>query len=159
MPLFVYFCDTCELKFEKLRKKEDNEKPDICPICGKLSDRTFQGNTVSIGTKLDPKKDTVYSNKEIDKVVGAAAEKKWEGYNEKWKKTYDKRRELRHKGREVKEINLPKEKDGSYRPLLHLGDKKQREGRKEFSEAFQEHSSELKRKGLSQFDGPGAIDE
>lgn len=159
MPLYLYFCENCDLKFEKLNKLENRELPSSCPVCGKLSNRTYSGSTFGISSKLDPKKDTIYSPKEIDKVIGESAAKKWEGYNGRWKGVYDKRRSKRWAGKEPQIIDIPKEGDGSYRPLLHLGDKKQRKLRKEYSEAFQEHKKELKKKGLSQFDGPGAIAE
>jgi len=158
MPLYVYKCADCHLEFEELVGINKRKDPQPCKMCGKDSKREEVTN-FAVNTTLNPKKDTIYSPKEIDKVVGAAAEKKWMGYDERWKKRYKDKQEKRWHGKKPELINIPKDPDGKYSPLMHLGDVKEKNTRKEFSEALQEHRKEREKKGLSQFDGPGAIEQ
>jgi putative FmdB family regulatory protein len=170
MPIYKYACGSCSLKFEEIVKFEDS-KEIKCPSCGGSSDRLFP-DSFSVKTTLDPKRDTIVSPKEIDKVVGADADKKREiiekrknegtkqklGFDEKYHDTYRARQEKRRQGREPQEIEIPKDADGKYTPLKHLGDEKEKRLRNEFSEALTEHRAKREEKGLSQFDGKGAID-
>ena len=158
MPLYVYKCAACGLEFEELVSKDKRDESQVCKDCGKDSKRE-EVTSFAINTTLDPKKDTIYSPKEIDKVVGAKAEETWQGYDERWKKRYKDRQEKRWNGKKPGPVNIPKDPDGKYSPLMHLGGEKEKETRKEFSEALQEHRAEREKKGLSQFDGPGAIEE
>lgn len=156
MPLYVYRCPGCGLEFEELSSYEKRDDPQTCKKCQKGAVRKA-GTSFRVKTRLDPKRDTITTNNEIDRVVGESAEKKWEGYNERWKANYEARRRARWKGREPAPINLPKEADGYSRPLMHLGTKKDRSLRKEYSEALQEHRKRRREKGIKQFDGPGGI--
>jgi hypothetical protein len=54
-------------------------------------------------------------------------------------------------------VNIPKDPDGKYTPIMHLGNSKDRELRREYSTALQEHRAERKKRGEDQFDAPGAI--
>jgi putative FmdB family regulatory protein len=154
MPLYEYKCENCGLEFEEITSYE---KRDLikCKICNGNTIRKI--STFGINIDINPKKDTVYTSKEIDKVVGKESEKKWQSYNEKWKERYKKRQEKRWKGKVPEIINIPKDSDGKYSPIMHLGNKKEIELRKEYSEALKEHRKERMKKGISQFDGPGAI--
>lgn len=156
MPLYTYKCSSCGHEFEDLVKSEKRDESQVCKKCDGSAVRKA-ATSFAISSRLDPKKDTIATDKEIDKVVGAAAEKKWQGYNERWKGNYEARQRRRWKGKELAVVKMPKDSDGFYRPLMHLGDKKQRTLRKEYSEALQEHRKERRKKGLKQFDGPGAI--
>jgi len=155
MPLYRYFCNDCNLQFEEIRKYEERDDEVACSDCKSVNTDRVVAVPFGIGTKLDPKKDTIYSPKEIDKVVGAESEKKWEGYDQRWKKRYEEKRKRRWSkmGVEPSEINMPKDIDGRYSPVMHLGGKKEREFRKDYSEALQEHRAERERKGLKQFEG------
>lgn len=153
MPLYVFKCDECTLEFEQLLPYDDRDEPQVCPNCNSEAPRK-QVTSFGISSKLDPKKDTIHTPKEIDKVVGAAAEKSWEGYNEKWKGKYEERRAARWKGKKTKEVMVD-----SPSPVMELGSKKEKDIRKEATEALQEHRAERVKKGIPQFDGPGSIEE
>ncbi len=46
MPLYEYFCDTCEQFFEELLKKDmPNRK---CPVCGRVSHRIISKSNFKI---------------------------------------------------------------------------------------------------------------
>ena len=158
MPLYEFNCTECGHAFEELIPYDDRDKEVLCKLCGKVSKRNH-ASTFGISTKLDPRKDTIVSPKEIDKVVGADAESKYAGYNERWQKRYKARQEKRWGDKKPEVLSIPKDTDGKYSPVMHLGDKKTRAVRKEFSEALKEHRAERESKGLKQFDGPGSITE
>lgn len=170
MPIYKYVCSDCSLKFEEIVKFEDSDSIS-CPQCKGFSERQFP-DSVSVKTTLDPKRDTIVSPKEIDKVIGADADKKREiiekrnndrpqskfGFDEKYHANYKARQDKRREGREPELVTIPKDEDGKYTPLKHLGNKKERELRNEFSEALIEHRAIRKEKGLDQFDGKGSIE-
>lgn len=158
MPLYTYKCQKCGFVFEEIVSFEKRDDDPKCKLCNGESVRSA-AETFSVKTTLNPKTDTIYSDKEIDKVVGAAAEKKWAGYDERWKGGYAERQKKRWKGKEPTVLNIPKDADGKYSPVAHLGDGKQQAVRKEFSEALKEHREERKKKGIPQFDAPGGISE
>lgn len=157
MPLYTYRCTGCGFEFEELVSYEKRDGRQVCKKCREEAVRKV-GTSFRVKSRLDPKRDTITTNNEIDRVVGESAEKRWEGYNERWKENYESRRRARWKGKEPTPIALPKESDGYSRPLMHLGNKKDRSLRKEFSEALQEHRKRRREKGIKQFDGPGAIE-
>lgn len=156
MPLYEFRCRSCGHEFEEILSYNNRDNGVKCKLCGNESERKIV-SSFGIHNSLDPKRDTIVSNKEIDKVVGAAAEKKWEGYDGRWKNRYEQRQQKRWKGKKPEIVNIPKDSDGKYTPVMHLGNKKQRALRKEYSEALQEHRAERKRKGIEQFDSKGAI--
>jgi len=158
MPLYVYDCQNCGHRFEEIISIEDRNAEPPCPLCKSVSKRHLE-ETFGISASIDPKRDTVYSPKEIDKVVGKAADKKWAAYDERWSKRYEDRRKKRWGDQEPKVMNLPRELDGTIRPAMHVGNEKQKGLRKEFSEALKAHKAERVKKGIPQFDGPGAIQE
>jgi putative FmdB family regulatory protein len=158
MPLYEFKCKQCDHEFEELIPYNDRDKEVLCKLCGSVSKRNM-ASSFGIHTTLDPRKDTILTKKEIDKVVGKDAADKYEGYNKRWKKRYEQRQQQRWKGRKPEILNIPKDSDGKYSPIMHLGDAKTKAIRKEFSEALVEHRTERESKGLRQFDGPGAITE
>lgn len=158
MPLYTYKCTICGHEFDEIIKYEKRDEFQPCKLCGEKSERKV-ATPFGISTKLDPKKDTIYSRKEIDKVVGSDSDRKWQGYDERWRKRYQDRQKSRWGDKDPQKIEIPKDSDGKYSPIMHLGDKKARTLRKDFSEALKEHRAERKRKGLGQFDGPGAIEQ
>lgn len=158
MPLYEFKCLECEHEFEELIPYEKRDEKRACKICGGDSERKY-ASTFGIHSDLNPKSDTIVTDKEIDKVVGKAAEKRWEGYDEKWRSRYEARQKKRRKGKVPEIINMPKDTDGKYSPIMHLGDDKQRALRKEYSEALQEHRAKREKKGIPQFDSTGAIAE
>lgn len=156
MPLYEYRCDNCNFEFEEIFPYEKRDDV-ICKKCGSKADRKI--SPFGINVSIVPGRDTVYSPKEIDKVVGKDAEKRWQSYDERWKDKYKKRQEERWKGKKPELVNIPKDSDGKYSPIMHLGDEKEKRIRKEYSEALQEHRRKRIEKGIPQFDGPGAIIE
>lgn len=156
MPLYEFRCKSCGHEFEEILSYNNRDGDVECKLCGGESERK-KASSFGIHTTLDPKKDTIVTDKEIDKVVGDAAEKKWSGYDERWKNRYGQRQKKRWKGKNPESVNIPKDSDGKYSPVMHLGNKKQKALRKEYTEALQEHRAERKKKGLEQFDSKGAI--
>lgn len=149
MPLYVYKCGGCGHEFEEIVSYAKRDEPLNCTQCGKGSKRvevTIFGFSVK-GNKGE----TLVSPKEIDKAVGEDAEKKWN-----W---IEQRRGKRWKGFEKKVIETPRGEDGKLRPVTVLGDKKEKVLRKEYSEALTSHRANRSKKGINQFDGPGAISE
>lgn len=159
MPLYVYKCAACGHEFEEIVAYSKRDDSRACPQCKEEESARQVVQPFGVKTTLDPKRDTIYSPKEIDKVVGAKAEEKWAGYNEKWKGMYERRQGARWKGKQVKSLDLPKDTDGAARPIMELGKKESKELRKEFTDALKEHRAERESKGLDQFDAPGAIIE
>jgi putative FmdB family regulatory protein len=158
MPLYEYKCVDCSHEFEVLISYVDRDNSRTCPLCIKPAVRKV-ASTFGVHSDLNPRKDTIVTNKEIDKVVGKVAEQRWAGYDERWKARYENRQKTRWKGKTPEPINLPKDSDGKYSPIMHLGDNRERSLRKEFSEALQEHRTEREKKGIPQFESPGAISE
>ena len=156
MPLYTYRCQNCNLEYDELVKMDERDGKRSCKRCGGPAARKV-GVRFGVHSALNPKKDTISTPSEIDRVVGAASEKKWAGYNEKWRKRYEERQAKRWAGRTPEVISLPKDPDGKYTPVAHLGDAKERATRQEFSTALKEHRAEREKKGLGQFDRPGAI--
>lgn len=148
MPLYVYRCSGCNHEFEEIvaYDRRDDERP--CPKCKADSERVV-ATTFGIASKADPG-ETLVSPKEIDRAVGADADRRW--------KYLEGRKSRRRAGRVPEPIDVPKAKDGTLRPMAALGDSKSKEFRREYSEALAEHRAERKRKGFGQFDGPGAIE-
>jgi len=158
MPMYTYQCDQCGFVFEDLVSFDEKDTDITCSLCAGKAVRNAV-ETFGIHTTLNSRTDTIYSPKEIDKVVGAESERKWAGYDERWRKKYEAQQQARWKGKQPTPVNIPKDADGKYSPLMHLGDPKERDVRKGFSKVLQEHRADRKSKGLDQFDGPGAITE
>lgn len=158
MPFYVFKCGTCGHEFDEILGMDKMNAVLKCKLCNEDSFRKIAA-PFGIHTTIDARKDTVYSPKEIDQVVGRASEERWEGYNEKWKKRYEERQKQRWGDKKPEVMSIPKDPDGKYTPVAHLGDKKEVTVRKEFSEALQEHRAERISKGLGQFDGAGSISE
>lgn len=134
MPLYEYKCADCGREFEDISSYDDRDNKRPCPSCTKDNN---QRKISSFGVHLEAdSRDTAYSPKEIDKVVGAAADKRWETYHAGWKDTYENRRKNRLAGKEVKEVIIDKGPDGAVHPFEHLGDKKEQGFRKEYSQEY-----------------------
>ena len=82
MPLYSYSCKSCNTKYEKIVTFSEPEAP--CPICNTVNsknpDVVHPANfSMSGPTRISP---------EVDKKIGASAEKRWLEYEEfKSKKT------------------------------------------------------------------------
>lgn len=157
MPLYNFKCIDCKFEFEVLSSYEKRDEEQKCPECGKEAKR-LEVNSFAFSTTLDPKRDTIYSPKEIDMVVGKDSEKKWQITTDKLAERSAARRKARWGDKKLKEIDIPRDPDGKTTPIMHLGDPKEKNFRKEYVEALQTHRAEREKKGLSQLEGPGAID-
>lgn len=165
MPLYKFVCKECSLKFESITsfEKSDDVK---CPSCKAESERLFPDRVSVVTSALDPKRDTVYSPKEIDKVVGSDADKKWEavenrkakrvaqqtqefGFDKKYHEAYKKRRDARRSQEGLVEVELPRDPDGKITPMKHLGSKEEREIRDTFCKAIADYKEEQRAKGES----------
>ena len=141
MPIFEFKCQDCEREFEDLSSFEDKDNARACPSCGKPN-IIRKISLFSTSSGIDPKKDTVYSPKEIDKVVGKESEKGWESYADRASKAHKQRQQARRAGEGVKEIVIPKGPDGTVRPFQHLGDSKERNFRKTYTQEYKKQISD-----------------
>jgi len=98
MPVYEYFCDHCNVKFEELlTQREEVEKySDFCPCpeCSELSPRipsaanfNFRGTPGSSGSH-----DLDYPV--LDKAVGRSAERRWKEFSSRKKKRDQARQNL-----------------------------------------------------------------
>lgn len=154
MPLYVYKCEVCSHEFEGLVPYPKRDDPTQCPKCGKGSKRV-EATTFGIAVKGGPS-GTLTSPKEIDRAVGADAERRWNYIETRRNKRQD---GLRKGGLKDVEVPMQKGKDGTFRPVESLGDSKIRGLRREYSDALTAHRAERNKKGEGQFDGPGSIEE
>ena len=158
MPLYEFKCTECGHEFEELTTYEQRDVIRSCKVCGRDSQRKA-ASLFGVHSDLNPRSDTIVTNKEIDKVVGKESERRWESYDDKWKSRYEARQQKRRKGKTPEVLNIPKDSDGKYSPIMHLGDNKERSLRKEYSEALQEHRADRIKKGIPQFDTSGSISQ
>lgn len=87
MPLYEYKCEHCNMRFEKYFSKIHEKKEEKCLSCGKMAGRLMS----SFSFKFNESKKIP---KEIDKVVGSDAEKRWMLYEERKNKKEKLRKEL-----------------------------------------------------------------
>ena len=126
MPLYEFKCLSCKREFEDLSTADDKDNPRPCPSCGK-QEIVRKVSSFSTSSTIIPGRDTVYSTKEIDKVVGAASAKNWEG----WNKYYENKKKKRREGKDIKEVVVDK---GA--PFEHLGSPKEQEFRKNYTKEY-----------------------
>jgi putative FmdB family regulatory protein len=138
VPLYEYRCVSCRREFEDLSTVEAMDSQRSCPSCGKTEiERKI--STFGIQTTAS-QGSTLHSPKEIDKAIGAATEKSWEG----WNKYYDDKRKKRREGKDVKELVINKGADGKVTPFEHLGTPKEQAFRKNYA---QEYKAQIADKG------------
>lgn len=155
MPIYEYTCPSCKLEFEELLKLSDRGKSTPCKSCGSIAEPSAISTFGVISKTAEGS--IAYSNNEIDRVVGQKSEDKWNGYNDKWKDRYSKKQTERREGKEITEVTMEREADGKFAPLLNLGNKEEKNRRREYSQVLQNHREARKSKGLGQFDGPGPL--
>lgn len=157
MPLYEYSCESCNYFFENLvsYEKKDEVK---CSLCGHTAKRK-EASTFGIKSNIAVGKETLHSDKEIDRAIGAESDKRWRVINDKKEAKEKALKEGMKNGKKVKVMDIPKDKDGYYRPAIHVGSKAEVSFKKEYSEALDAHRKKRMEKGLKQFDGPGSIEE
>jgi putative FmdB family regulatory protein len=140
MPLYEFFCRDCNLKFEELVNQTDiSQSP--CIKCGKPANKQVSSfaPVISGGSP----------NETIDMAVGREADKRW--------KNYDERQSRRRGKQKMQTFSLPKTDDGKYMPVMALGQKKDKDLRKDYVDALQAHRKERTEKGIPQFTEMGAF--
>lgn len=139
MPLHEYKCSTCNFEFEELKKVNEDVETSPCKKCGSPAKRKISlfSSVVSGGSPTES----------IDMTIGREAEKRWQVYGDRQSK--------RHKDKNIQVVDVPKTKTGEFMPVMGLGNQKDRETRKEYSTALQEHREQRIKRGQSQFQGMG----
>lgn len=141
MALYEFECKRCNYEFEELI----NGKAEVevkCKLCG--------GEVVKKMSSFAPVIEGGGSAESVDMMVGREADKRWQMHQE----TQEKRRA----DQKLKQFNdLPKAVDGKFMPVMALGDKKEKETRKEFSNSLQEHRQERLKRGQQQFEDSGSF--
>lgn len=125
MPMYSYKCGSCALLFDKLVSagEKDNQ---VCLICGKESKRSGV-EEFSVKTPVGaPGEKAIRSNKELDLVVGADAEKRWLQHEATVKE--------RRQGMDIIELDVPAGE--KFDPGSLLGDSKRKELSSKFVEEF-----------------------
>jgi putative FmdB family regulatory protein len=140
MPLFEYRCEKCGLKFEELIAQNKEALIVPCRVCGGDSMKQLSAFSPVVNGSL---------NESTDITIGREASRRWQKYYDDQSK--------RHEGKEIKKLDLPKDKDGKYMPVMGLGPKKEVEQRKEYVSALQEHRKDRQEKGIPQFNAAGAF--
>jgi putative FmdB family regulatory protein len=141
MPLYEYRCSKCGLRFEELKSSKESSAVVPCQKCGKDSVRQISAfaPVVTGGSANEP----------VDMKIGREANKRWQRYHDNQSK--------RHDGKELKNFELPKAKDGKFMPVMGLGEKKEIKNRQEYVSALQDHRKQRQEKGISQFSDKGGF--
>ena len=141
MPIFEYVCNSCGCEFEELISSKDALEIMPCKKCGEDSLKKVSrfSSVVAGGT----------SNETADMTIGREAEKRWQMHHERQNKRQD--------GKTLQKLDLPKDSDGKYMPVMGLGDKAEKNKRQEYSTALKDHRAERVKKGQSQFTESGAF--
>jgi putative FmdB family regulatory protein len=141
MPIFEYTCKSCGCEFEELINNKDGSDIIPCKKCGKDAEKQLSRFSAVIagGTSTEP----------VDMTIGREAEKRWQMHTDKQSE--------RQKDKTLQTFDLPKTEDGKYMPVMGLGDKAEKEKRKEYSTALQDHRQERIKKGIPQFSESGAF--
>jgi len=141
MPLFEYECKHCGCEFEELLSAKEADTPQDCKRCGKPAEKKMS-SCAAVFAGGAP-------TETIDTIVGRSAEQRWKQIHE--------RDEQRRKGQNLQPVEVPKTNDGKYMPVMGLGGKQEKDNRKEYTAALKGHVEDRNKRGLAQFNGPGAF--
>jgi len=141
VPLREYICKTCGYEFDELVGVNKDDSEITCRICGGVVERKMSSFSAVVAGGT--------SNEPIDMRIGRDAENRWKALSE---------RQAGRRGDKVPEpVSAPRDKDGKYIPMEVVGTKDEREKRKEYSGALQEHRQERMKRGQGQFTDTGAF--
>ena len=141
MPLHEYTCEKCGYEFEELVNSTEDSSLIPCKKCGSPAKCQMSrfASVIAGGGSAEP----------VDMTIGREAEKRWQIH-------FDRQNE-RRKDKTLETFNLPKTEDGKFMPVMALGDKSQKEKRKEYVGSLQEHRQDRIKKGQAQFTEAGAF--
>jgi len=140
MPLYEYRCLSCGHEFEELKQVTGSDTTK-CKKCGSESEKKM--------SRFAPVISGGGAAESVDMKIGREADKRWQLYSEKQGK--------RRGDKKIEIVDVPKTETGQYMPVMGLGSKAEREKKKEYSGALQEHRKERVSKGQTQFVGTGAF--
>ena len=107
MPVYTYVCHSCGLESDVLRRMSEGDDPYTCPECDTLTKRAVTAPNVIVGGTPSFDKNV---KRDLDVVVGAQAEQRWDGI----KKEAAKRNLVRRK---TGKMAMGRRNDGSYVPV------------------------------------------
>jgi len=143
MPLYQYNCPECGFEFEKFCSVKDRDSQD-CSQCGTLAVKQL-ANSFAVASKVDVDRGGVHSAKEIDKVVGEQAEKRWaeidQSRKDRWKDS----------GLDEGKTKVVVEKGVNFNPIAMIGASDKQDLGNKYSEGLQAHRAERRAKGQEQF--------
>lgn len=119
MPIYEYQCESCGLKFERLRKISDSDAPQNCIECGTPSKKLVSvaafafSHPASQTRGLAPPNTGTSDDWNYDKVIGRDAARRWEHIGQRIER---KRDVLRHNPGATGD-DLSRNPDGSYRVM------------------------------------------
>jgi len=140
VPLYEYRCLKCGFVFEELKTSAEGSEATNCVDCGARAEKMISSFSAIVAGGSP--------NETADMWIGRDADKKWQKYHDGQSK--------RHKDK-IKEVPLPKDKDGKYMPIMGLGGKNDRSTRQDYVGALQSHRKERTDKGRAQFDSKGGF--
>lgn len=148
MPMCDFFCQACNLEFEKFSRKRDITEIE-CPSCEALSPRQISGFGFEFESGKTPGNSGVDSvDNSIDKLVGRDAKNRWE--KEKARAAYKRQVQRDHGG--VGKVPLARnEETGEYVPVPEDKLPRIQELHKEYDSAYKEHKAERESKGVGKF--------
>jgi putative FmdB family regulatory protein len=65
MPLYEYYCDSCEAVFEALGSISSSDSPHACPTCGRKSDRIMPTTFASMSRRKGLKERVPYHHHDV----------------------------------------------------------------------------------------------
>ena len=140
MPLREYECRMCGYEFDELVGVNKDDSEIVCKICGGGVERKMSSFSAVVAGGT--------SNEPIDMRIGRDADARWKAISE---------RQTVRRGDKVPEpVVTPRDRDGKYIPM-EVDNLAERDKRKEYSGALQEHRQERTKRGQGQFTDAGAF--
>lgn len=119
MPMYEYLCESCGLKFDKLRKMSESDAPQACLECGtparklvSASNHAFS-HPASQTRGVAPPNTGTSDDYNFDKAIGRDATRRWEGISQRM----DRKRSVIKENPGATGYDLSRNHDGSYRVM------------------------------------------
>jgi putative FmdB family regulatory protein len=137
MPVYRFTCNECKYEFESLVPVAQRDVQN-CPTCGRESYREgFEGFTTSV--PMDLQRTDPYTEKEIDKVIGADASSKHQALSDKLHKKME--------GQQI--IEIPVKPGEKFNPETIIGSSERKALGKDYEGALKGHKQESHSKGTN----------